>query len=171
MQSHIGCNCAWHCELCAALCAHNCRKRLWSDHKGRGYVIIERKEEVIWKEGGYGLITDDERTYKGRLRAARAAKKGTSWTLLNDSNFWSKQVVHRYLQNNIWNFKTSISPWSRPRSASLFWAFFLGMVNIFILQKISPERDQLHLFCTVAVILGKFSAQTSSNFFCGKYGS
>ena len=47
MQSHIGCNCAWHCEFCAALCAHNCRKRLWSDHKGRGYVTIERKEEVI----------------------------------------------------------------------------------------------------------------------------
>ena len=73
--------------------------------------------------------------------------------------------MHRYLQNNIWNFKTSISPWSRPRSASLFWAFFLGMVNIFILQKISPERDRLHLFCTFAVILGKFSAPTSSNFF------
>ena len=47
----------------------------------------------------------------------------------------------------------------------LFWAFFLGMDNIFILQKISPERDPLHLFCTFAVILGKFYAPTSSNFF------
>merc|ERR1711947_20943 len=47
MQSHIGCNCARHCELCAALCAHDCRKRLWSHHKGKGYVTIERKEEVM----------------------------------------------------------------------------------------------------------------------------
>ena len=42
------------------------------------------------------------------------------------------------------------------------------MVNIFILQKISPERDRLQLFCTFAIILDKFSAPTSSNFFLWK---
>ena len=36
--------------------------------------------------------------------------------------------------------------------------FFLGMVNIFILQKISSERDHLQHFCTFAVILDKFAA-------------
>ena len=41
------------------------------------------------------------------------------------------------------------SPRSRPRSASLFWTFFLGMVNIFILQKISPERDRLQPFLDI----------------------
>ena len=95
-------------------------------------------------------------------------KKGTSWTLLNDTNTWCKQVAHRYLQNNIWNFKTSISPWIRLQWASLFWAFFLGMVNIFILQKISPHRDRIQLFCTFAVILDKFSALTSIIFFLCK---
>ena len=43
-------------------------------------------------------------------------------------------------------------------------SFFLGMVNIFILQKISPERDRLHLFCTFAVILGKFLHQRHAIF-------
>ena len=43
--------------MCAALCAHNYRKRLWSDH--RGYVTIENRDEL---------------THKGRHRAARAAK-------------------------------------------------------------------------------------------------
>ena len=42
------------------------------------------------------------------------------------------------------------------------------MVNIFILQKISPERDRVQLFCTFAIILDKFSAPTSSNFFLWK---
>ena len=42
------------------------------------------------------------------------------------------------------------------------------MVNIFILQKISPERDRLQLFCTFAIILDKFSAPMSSNFFLWK---
>ena len=41
MQSHIGCNCARHCELCAALCAHNCVKKLWSDHLALTRVGIE----------------------------------------------------------------------------------------------------------------------------------
>ena len=31
--------------------------------------------------------------------------KGTSWTLLNVANIWSKFVVHRYLQNTNFNFK------------------------------------------------------------------
>ena len=42
------------------------------------------------------------------------------------------------------------------------------MVNIFILQKISPERDRLQLFCTFAIILDKFSAPMSPNFFLWK---
>ena len=76
--------------------------------------------------------------------------------------------MHRYLQNTISNLQTSISPWSRPRSTTLFWAFFLGMVYIFILQKIGPERDRLQHFCTFALILAKFSAPMSSNFFLCK---
>ena len=84
------------------------------------------------------------------------------------TNIWSKQVAHKYLQNNIWNFKTSISPWIRLRWASLFWAFFLGMVNIFILQKISPHRDRIQLSSTFAVIFDKFSILTSMIFFLCK---
>ena len=76
--------------------------------------------------------------------------------------------MHKYLQNTNSNLQTSISPWSRPRSTSLFWAFFLGMVYIFILQKIGPEWDRLQHFCTFAVILVKYSAPTSSNFFLCK---
>ena len=58
--------------------------------------------------------------------------------------------------------------WSRPHSASLFWAFFLCMVYIFILQKISLERDRLQHFCMFAVILVKYSAPMWSNFFLCK---
>ena len=47
-------------------------------------------------------------------------------------------------------------------------SFFLGMVNIYILQKISPERDRLQRFCTFAIMLDKFSTPTSSNFFLWK---
>jgi hypothetical protein len=42
------------------------------------------------------------------------------------------------------------------------------MVYIFILQKISPEGDRLQHFCTFALILAKFSAPMSSNFFLCK---
>ena len=58
--------------------------------------------------------------------------------------------------------------WSRPRWATLFWAFFPGMAYIFILQKIVAQRDRLHLFCTFPAILVKYSAPTSSNFFLCK---
>ena len=94
--------------------------------------------------------------------------KGTSWTLLKVANISPKKLVHRYLQNTNSNLQTSISPWSRPRSTTLFWAFFLDMVYIFIVQKIGPERDRLQLFCTFAVILVKFSAPMSFNFFLCK---
>ena len=108
--------------------------------------------------------------------------KGTKWTLLNQlskenrtswtlSNIWPKWLVQRYLQNTISNLQTSILLWSRPRSATLFWAFFLDMVYISILQKISPERDRLQHFCTFALILAKFSVQMSQTKFCAKKGS
>ena len=76
-------------------------------------------------------------------------KKGTSWTLQNDTNIWCKQVVHRYLQNNICYLWSPISPWSRPCSKSLFRAFFLGMVYIVIIQKISFEWDRLQAFSNI----------------------
>ena len=76
--------------------------------------------------------------------------------------------MHRYLQNNICYLKSPISPWSRPRQATLFWAFFLSMAYIFILQKIVAWRDRLQLFCTFAVNLVKFSAPMSFNFFLCK---
>ena len=76
--------------------------------------------------------------------------------------------MHRYLQNNICYLKSPISPWSRPRQATLFWAFFLSMTYIFILQKIVAWRDRLQLFCTFAVNLVKFSAPMSFNFFLCK---
>ena len=46
-------------------------------------------------------------------------------------------------------FLCPISPWSRPRSKSLFWAFFLGMVYIFIIQKVSFEWDRLQAFLNI----------------------
>ena len=67
-----------HSQLCAALCAHNCVRQcaltivcgivncVWQC----SMVWYGSKEEVIWKEGGYGLIrTDwltDALTDKGR---------------------------------------------------------------------------------------------------------
>ena len=65
-------------------------------------------------------------------------KKGTSWTLLNCSNICMKQLVHRYLQNNICYFRSRISPWRGPQLKLLFWAFFLVMVYIFTMQKNQP---------------------------------
>ena len=76
--------------------------------------------------------------------------------------------MHKYLQKTNSNFQTLISRWSRPRWATLFWAFFPGMAYIFILQKIVAQRDRLHLFCTFPAILVKYSAPTSSNFFLCK---
>ena len=47
-------------------------------------------------------------------------------------------------------------------------SFFLGTFYIFIQQKIGPERDRLQHFCTFALILAKFSASLSFNFFLYK---
>ena len=90
MQSYIGCNCAWHCELCSALwivrgivnCARHCALTI----VGRGYGLItkeevmsqlrgrkrlyERKEVMVWSLRSAHWLTN-----KGRYRAARAAKK------------------------------------------------------------------------------------------------
>ena len=70
------------------------------------------------------------------------------------------------------NFTTSISPWSWSHSTSLFWAFFHGMVYIFIIQKISPEWGRLQLFFNscrnFAVILPNYPISTSSDFFLHK---
>ena len=41
-------------------------------------------------------------------------------------------------------------------------SLFLGMVNIFIQQKISPGRKRLHLFCTFAVSWANFLHQRHS---------
>ena len=62
---------------------------------------------------------------------------------------WGKQVAQRYLQNNICYLWSPISPWSRPCSKSLFRAFFLGMVYIVIIQKISFEWDRLQAFSNI----------------------
>ena len=51
-------------------------------------------------------------------------------SVLSLNLFWRKQVVHRYLQNNICYFRSPISPWRGPQWNSLFWAFFLDMVYI-----------------------------------------
>jgi len=75
--------------------------------------------------------------------------RGTSWTLLNDPNIWGKQVAQRYLQNNLRYLWSPILPWSRPCSKSLFRAFFLGMVYIVIIQKISFEWDRLQAFSNI----------------------
>ena len=56
----------------------------------------------------------------------------------------------------IFYFTTSILPWSWSHSTSLFWAFFLDMVYIFIIQKISPNEAGFNLFLTLALILAKF---------------
>ena len=76
-------------------------------------------------------------------------KKGTSWTLLNCSNICMKQLVHRYLQNNICYFRSRISPWRGPQLKLLFWAFFLLMVYIFTMQKISLHWGPLHPFLNI----------------------
>ena len=38
-------------------------------------------------------------------------KKWRVEPFLNETNFWCKELVHRYLENNICNFKSPISPW------------------------------------------------------------
>ena len=63
--------------------------------------------------------------------------------------------MHRYLQNTISNLQTSISPWSRSRWATLFRAFFLGMVYIFILQKIVSQRGRLQPFLYICSNFGQ----------------
>ena len=74
--------------------------------------------------------------------------------------FEAKKVVHRYLQNNIWNFITSFSPWRRPRSTSLFWAFFSAW-SIFSSHKRSAQDKNVFTLLYICCNLGKFSAPTS----------
>ena len=112
-------------------------------------------------------------------------EKVMSWTLLNDSYIQRKQLVHRYLQNNICYFRSPISPWTGPQLRSLFRAFFLSMVNIFIMQKISLNWAPVHAFlniglnfviCFVIKLWKKFGAKFGSkaskkmkNLFFGGY--
>ena len=69
VQRHCAQHCVRQCALTIVWGIVNCVRQC-------SMVWYGRKEEVIWKEGGYGLITGDERTDKGRYRAARAAKNG-----------------------------------------------------------------------------------------------
>ena len=55
-----------------------------------------------------------------------------SWALLNDTNIWRKQLVHRYLQNNIRYFRSKFSPWTEAQAKTIFWAS-------------SSTTNQLHL--------------------------
>ena len=76
-------------------------------------------------------------------------EKGTSWTLLNYPNIWSKHVAERFLQNNICFFRNPISPWTGPQWKSLFWAFFLRMAYIFTMPKISLHWGPVQPFLNI----------------------
>ena len=66
-----------------------------------GYLpsyIIPHKQNKITKQRAH--------THNHNIHKTKPKKiKGTSWTLLNVANIWSKFVVHRYLQNTKFNFK------------------------------------------------------------------
>ena len=74
---------------------------------------------------------------------AKCKKKGTSWIW---SNISPKKRVHRYLQNTIFNFKLKFHSEDGLIEQRYFELFFLGMVYIFILQKIAAQRGRLHPF-------------------------
>ena len=76
-------------------------------------------------------------------------KKGRVEPHLSYPYFWGKQLVHRYLQNNICYFRSPISPWRVPQRKSLFWAFILRMVHIFTIWKISLLRHPLQAFLNI----------------------
>ena len=71
------------------------------------------------------------------------------WTFFSDTNIWRKQLVHRYLENNICYFRSPISPWRGPQWNLLFGAFFLGMVYIFTIPKISLHWGPLQPFLNI----------------------
>ena len=82
-------------------------------------------------------------------------QKGTSWTLLITTNIWLRHLVQVYLKNNICFFRSPISLWRGPQLKSLFRAFFLGMVLIFTMEKISPYWGPLHAFLNVGLNFSK----------------
>ena len=63
--------------------------------------------------------------------------------------------MHRYLKNTICNLRTPFWPWIRAHSDSLFWAFFLVMVYIFIIQKISSEWGRILVFFNICCNFGQ----------------
>ena len=99
-------------------------------------------------------------------------EKRTSWTLLNDYHIWSKQVAQRFLQNNICFFRSPISPWRGPHPTSLFRAFFLDMVYIFTMPKISLGWGPLQAFLNIARDFGNICfLKKLRNYLVAKYGS
>ena len=93
-------------------------------------------------------------------------KKGMSWIL---SNISSKKMVHRYLQNTIFNFELKLH--LEDGSATLFWAFFSWHGPYFHPTKDRCSTRPSSPFFTFVVILVIFSALKSSNFFCWIYGT
>ena len=79
--------------------------------------------------------------------------------------------MHKYLQKTNSNFQTCIWPWGRSRWATLFWAFFLGMVHIFILQQIVAQRARLHPFYICCSLLSYLLHWSHPIFFCVKFGT
>ena len=75
-------------------------------------------------------------TFVNQLRK----EKGTSWTLLKDPNIWCNQVVWRFLQNNICNFRSPISPWRAALRNTLFSNFFLQMTKLRKCKKFRPSQ-------------------------------
>ena len=71
--------------------------------------------------------------------------------------FWGKQLVHRYLQNNICYFRSSISPWTGLHPMSLFWGFTSGRSKFSPCQKSASDEASFKLFLTFDVIFAKFS--------------
>ena len=72
-------------------------------------------------------------------------KKGWVEPHLNDPNFWGKQLVHRYLQNNICYFRSPILPWRGPRYFELFSRHGL----FFTMPKISLHWVPLQPFLNI----------------------
>ena len=114
-------------------------------------------------------------------------KKPTKWYLLHVlSCLWPIFCAEKNLMTLIRHFWPKLQQlfkkgWSRPHSTSLFWAFFLGMVYIFIVQKISPEWARLQPFLNICCNFGQkcrinvirfFSAQNMGHNLlktCSKY--
>ena len=91
-------NCARQCALTIVWGIVNCVRQC-------SMVWYGRKEEVIWKEGGYGLIRTNWLTYKGKYRAARAAKNN------NKNNKTTKQQNNNNKNKN--NKTTTTKQWQQ----------------------------------------------------------